>query len=43
MWTIKRMQVDGWDQARAFEEGTALGLTDRLKPFVLNYVATHKH
>jgi uncharacterized protein (TIGR01244 family) len=42
MWTIKRMQVDGWDQARAFEEGTALGLTERLKPFVLNYVATHK-
>ena len=42
MWMIKRVQLDGWDQARAMEEATALGLNDRLKPFVLNYLATHK-
>jgi len=42
MWMIKRVQLDGWDQTRAMDEATALGLTDRLKPFVLNYLATHK-
>jgi len=42
LWTLKRMMIDGWDQQRAFEEGTALGLTARLQPFVLDYVHTHK-
>ena len=36
------MMIDGWDQPRALEEGTALGLTARLQPFVLNYVQAHK-
>jgi uncharacterized protein (TIGR01244 family) len=43
MWLIKRMQVDGWDQQRAVEEATALGLTnERLKQFALDWVQTHK-
>lgn len=43
MWLIKRMQVDGWDQQRAVEEATALGLTnDRLKQFALDWVQAHK-
>jgi hypothetical protein len=40
---IKLVQVDHWDQPRALEEATALGLTDRLKPFAVNYLETHKH
>ena len=43
LWTIKRMQVDHWDQQRAFEEGAALGMTARTQPFVMNYLQTHKH
>jgi hypothetical protein len=39
---IKRVQVDGWDEARALEEATALGLNDRLKPFALDYIHAHK-
>ena len=43
MWLIKRLQVDGWDQQRAVEEATALGLTnERLKQFALDWVQTHK-
>jgi uncharacterized protein (TIGR01244 family) len=43
MWLIKRMQVDGWDQQRAVEEATALGLTnERLKQFALDWVQAHK-
>ena len=43
MWLIKRMQVDGWDEHRAVEEATALGLTnERLKQFSLDWVQTHK-
>src|ERR1700681_104193 len=43
MWLIKRMQVDGWDEQRAIEEATALGLTnERLKQFALDWVQTHK-
>jgi uncharacterized protein (TIGR01244 family) len=42
MWMIKRVQVDRWEQARAIEEATALGMTERLKPFALNYIETHK-
>jgi uncharacterized protein (TIGR01244 family) len=43
LWMIKRVQVDGWDEARALEEATALGLNDRLKPFALDYIHSHKH
>ena len=43
LWMIKRVQVDGWDEARALEEATALGLNERLKPFALNYIHSHKH
>ena len=43
MWMLKRVLVDRWDEARALEEATALGLNDRIKPFVLDYLATHKH
>lgn len=43
MWMIKRMQVDGWDQAKASEEAAALGLAnERLKQFAVDWVATHK-
>ena len=43
MWLIKRMQVDGWDEQKAVEEATALGLTNpRLKQFALDWVQTHK-
>jgi len=42
MWMLKRVLVDQWDEARALEEATALGLNDRMKPFVLNYLAAHK-
>jgi len=43
MWMIKRMEVDGWDQQKAVEEATALGLTnERLKQFALDWVETHK-
>ena len=39
---IKRVQVDGWDETRALEEATALGLNERLKPFALDYIHSHK-
>jgi uncharacterized protein (TIGR01244 family) len=43
MWLIKRMQVDGWDEQKAVEEATALGLTNpRLKQFALDWVQTHR-
>lgn len=42
LWMIKRVEVDRWEPARALEEATALGLTERLKPFALNYIDTHK-
>jgi uncharacterized protein (TIGR01244 family) len=41
LWMIKRVQVDGWDEARALEEANALGLNDRLRPFALNYIHAH--
>jgi len=42
LWLIKRVQVDGWDEARALDEATALGLNERLKPFALDYIHSHK-
>lgn len=42
LWMIKRVLADGWDEAKALEEANALGLNDRLRPFALNYLRTHK-
>jgi uncharacterized protein (TIGR01244 family) len=43
MWAIKRMEVDGWDQQKALDEATALGMNnERLRNFAVNYVQTHK-
>jgi uncharacterized protein (TIGR01244 family) len=42
LWMIKRVQVDGWDETRALDEATALGLNERLKPFALDYIHSHK-
>jgi uncharacterized protein (TIGR01244 family) len=43
MWLIKRMQIDGWDEKKAVDEATALGLSnERLKQFALDWVSTHK-
>lgn len=42
LWAIKRVKIDGWDEARALEEATALGMTERSKPFALEYFRTHK-
>jgi len=42
MWMIKRVQVDRWEQPRAAEEATALGMTERLKTFAVSYLDTHK-
>jgi uncharacterized protein (TIGR01244 family) len=42
LWMIKRWKADGWEEARALEEANALGLNDRLRPFALNYIRTHK-
>jgi uncharacterized protein (TIGR01244 family) len=43
MWLVKRLKVDGWDEAKAVDEATALGLNnERLKQFALNYVHDHK-
>jgi uncharacterized protein (TIGR01244 family) len=42
MWMVKRVQIDGWDVAKASEEAAALGLTSApLKQFVLDYVQSH--
>ncbi len=43
LWMIKRVKIDGWDVARATEEATALGMNERTKPFVTEYLRTHKH
>ncbi|OFW30067.1 MAG: hypothetical protein A3H97_02235 [Acidobacteria bacterium RIFCSPLOWO2_02_FULL_65_29] len=43
MWMIKRLKVDGWDQQKAVDEATALGLAnERLKTFALDWVNAHK-
>jgi uncharacterized protein (TIGR01244 family) len=41
LWMIKRVKADGWTEARALEEATALGLNDRLRPFALDYLRAH--
>jgi uncharacterized protein (TIGR01244 family) len=43
LWLIKRVLIDKWDNDRALEEATALGLTSQgLKTFALDYIAAHK-
>ena len=43
MWLTKRMLVDGWDETRAVEEATALGLTNEtMKQFFLGQIRLRK-
>lgn len=43
MWMIKRVLIDKWDNDRASEEATQLGLTSSaLKTFALGYIQAHK-
>lgn len=43
LWLIKRVLIDKWDNDRAVEEATELGLTSSaLKTFALDYIAAHK-
>lgn len=43
LWLIKRVLIDKWDNDRALEEATALGLTSQgLKTFALDYIQSHK-
>ena len=43
MWLIKRVLIDKWDNDRALEEATQLGLTSpALKTFALDYIQAHK-
>ncbi len=43
MWLIKRVLIDKWDNDRALEEATELGLTSQpLKTFALDYIQAHK-
>ena len=43
MWMIKRVLIDKWDNDRASEEASQLGLTSSaLKTFALNYIQAHK-
>jgi uncharacterized protein (TIGR01244 family) len=43
LWLIKRVEVDGWDIARASEEAAALGLTSpTLKSFALDHIQAQR-
>lgn len=43
LWLIKRVLIDKWDNDRASEEATQLGLTSSaLKTFALDYIQSHK-
>jgi protein tyrosine phosphatase (PTP) superfamily phosphohydrolase (DUF442 family) len=43
MWLIKRVLIDKWDNQRALEEASQLGLTSSaLKTFALDYIQAHK-
>lgn len=43
LWMVKRVLVDKWDNDRAVEEATQLGLTSSgLKTFALDYIQAHK-
>jgi uncharacterized protein (TIGR01244 family) len=41
LWMVKRVKGDGWPVPRALTEANALGLNDRFRPWVLNYLSTH--
>jgi len=41
LWMVKRVKGDGWPVQRALEEANALGLNDRFRPWVMNYLRTH--
>jgi uncharacterized protein (TIGR01244 family) len=43
VWLVKRMLVDGWDEARALAEAEAIGLKSApLREFMLGYVRSHR-
>jgi uncharacterized protein (TIGR01244 family) len=43
LWLIKRVLIDKWDNDRAIEEATQLGMTSpALKTFALDYIQAHK-
>ncbi len=43
MWLIKRVLVDKWDNDRAADEATQLGLTSSaLKAFAFDYIQAHE-
>ena len=43
LWLIKRVLIDKWDNDRAPEEATQLGLTSpALKTFALDYIQSHR-
>ena len=43
MWLIKRVLVDKWDNDKALDEASQLGLTSQpLKTFALDYIQAHK-
>jgi uncharacterized protein (TIGR01244 family) len=43
LWMVKRIVVDGWDENRAAEEATALGLTSAaLRTFAVEQAAAHR-
>lgn len=43
LWMVKRMAVDGWDETRAGEEATALGLTNpALRTFAVEQARTRR-
>jgi uncharacterized protein (TIGR01244 family) len=43
MWLIKRVLIDKWDNDKAMEEATQLGLTSPvLKTFALDYIKAHQ-
>lgn len=41
LWMVKRVKGDRWPVQRALAEANALGLNDRFRPWVLNYLRTH--
>jgi len=43
VWLVKRMLVDGWDEAQAVAEAEAIGLKSApLREFMLAYVRSHR-
>lgn len=42
MWLIKRLVVDGWDEARAVKEAEALGQTNETRKWAIEYAAEKK-